>query len=305
MDHLKMVGHSKCIARWCIKPFGLTALPAVQLLIWPRPTSWWCCHNLNLTTMPLLLEELKRTVIASLTMTNSLHFWSSSRYGQVCKVGFDQFCCLDELRKSRVKSIRWLVDQATLNTHISRLVLETQESNWPLSPKNTTSVMWTSADSYYDACCAIMLLLHECILHLFTVYNQSCKYQHKSISLVPDPPEKWKEGLAFWTTFLVTWGGVEWHKECNYCIPHALHDTRSRAGLPRSSHIIMHSAIWFELSDWGAVTRKVAQNTRPSLSHVQGGGLGTRLKKYVKRGLWEGVITFNPPLLRRIQGCSR
>ena len=35
----------------------------------------------------------------------------------------------------------------------------------------------------------------------------------------PDPPKKRKEDLVFWTTFLVTWGGVEQH---NYCIPHAL-----------------------------------------------------------------------------------
>ena len=37
----------------------------------------------------------------------------------------------------------------------------------------------------------------------------------------------------------------------------------------------MISAIWFELSDWGAtppyVTRKVVQNTRPSFPHVWGG----------------------------------
>ena len=80
-----------------------------------------------------------------------------------------------------------------------------------------------------------------------------------------DPsPEK---GLVFWATFLVTWGGVEWHKECNYCIPRArashCRHTRSRAR--------WHPAIWFELSDQGAVTRKVVQNTRPSFSHVQGG----------------------------------
>ena len=45
-------------------------------------------------------------------------------------------------------------------------------------------------------------------------------------------------------------------------------------------HIIMHSRIWFELSDWGAnpphVTRKVAQNTTPSFSHMWK-GWGTRL----------------------------
>ena len=36
----------------------------------------------------------------------------------------------------------------------------------------------------------------------------------------PDPPRTCeKEGLVFWTTFLVTWGGVKWGKECNYCIP--------------------------------------------------------------------------------------
>ena len=47
------------------------------------------------------------------------------------------------------------------------------------------------------------------------------------------------------------------------------------------AHIIMHSRIWFKLLDWGAtpphVTRKVAQNTRPSFSHVWE-GLGTRLQ---------------------------
>ena len=46
------------------------------------------------------------------------------------------------------------------------------------------------------------------------------------------------------------------------------------------AHAIMHSRIWFELSDQGAtpphVTRKVALNTRPSFLHMQG-SLGTRL----------------------------
>ena len=46
------------------------------------------------------------------------------------------------------------------------------------------------------------------------------------------------------------------------------------------AHINMRSRIWFELSDRGAtlphVTRKVAQNTRPSFSHMWE-GLGTRL----------------------------
>ena len=41
-----------------------------------------------------------------------------------------------------------------------------------------------------------------------------------------------------------------------------------------SSHILTHSPISFELSDRGAVTRKVAQNTRPSFSHVRWGGGG-------------------------------
>ena len=48
----------------------------------------------------------------------------------------------------------------------------------------------------------------------------------------------------------------------------------------RHAHIIMHSRIWFKLSDQGAnpshVTRKVAQNTRPSFSHMWK-GLGTTL----------------------------
>ena len=40
----------------------------------------------------------------------------------------------------------------------------------------------------------------------------------------PDPSsKKQKEGLVFWAPFLVTWGRVEQRKECNYCIPHALH----------------------------------------------------------------------------------
>ena len=43
-------------------------------------------------------------------------------------------------------------------------------------------------------------------------------------SLMPRPsPEKRKEGLEFWMTLLVTLGGVKRHKDCNYCISHALH----------------------------------------------------------------------------------
>ena len=52
---------------------------------------------------------------------------------------------------------------------------------------------------------------------------------HARVSLVPpDPsPEKQKEGLVFRATFLVTWGRVKWHKECNYCIPVHVHCTAS------------------------------------------------------------------------------
>ena len=43
--------------------------------------------------------------------------------------------------------------------------------------------------------------------------------------LYPDPtPKKRKEGLVFQTTFLITWGGVEQRKECNYCIPPCILD---------------------------------------------------------------------------------
>ena len=47
--------------------------------------------------------------------------------------------------------------------------------------------------------------------------------------------------------------------------------TRSHARLPTHHHMyITHFAIWFELSDRRAVTRKVAQDIRPSLSYVRG-----------------------------------
>ena len=96
----------------------------------------------------------------------------------------------------------------------------------------------------------------------------------------PDPPKKWKEGLVFWKTLLVTWGGVEWHKECNYCILHVLHAYQISCSIAKSLHIITHSAIWFEVSDWGAVTRKVAQNTRSSLLHMRGGSGHETTEKY-------------------------
>ena len=64
--------------------------------------------------------------------------------------------------------------------------------------------------------------------------------------------------------------------------------------------IIMHSRIWFELSDQGTtpphVTRKVAQNTRPSFSHVQE-GLGMRpmgnQKMELEWKLWTETKTSN------------
>ena len=39
-----------------------------------------------------------------------------------------------------------------------------------------------------------------------------------SIVSFPDPPWKVEEGLVFWATFLVTWGGAIHHKECHNCI---------------------------------------------------------------------------------------
>ena len=70
-----------------------------------------------------------------------------------------------------------------------------------------------------------------------------------------DPPEKQKRVWCSERLFLShAWDGVEWRKEC-------------------------------KLLDWGAtpphVTRKVTQNTRPSLSRTCGEGLGTRLSSLV------------------------
>ena len=62
------------------------------------------------------------------------------------------------------------------------------------------------------------------------------------------------------------------------------------------AHIIMRSKIWFKLSNRGAtpphVTRKLAQNTRPSFSHVQGGsGQETRTKHVLHSCVWVWLIT--------------
>ena len=55
------------------------------------------------------------------------------------------------------------------------------------------------------------------------LFTHAHPFTHSHLVLCPDPLEKRKEGLVFWMTFLVTWGMVERRKECNYCIPHALH----------------------------------------------------------------------------------
>ena len=94
----------------------------------------------HLTTILLLLEERKQTANALFMVTNLLRFRraSSSRYGQVWKVGFDQ--CLKELRKSRVwKVLRRPNDHATLNMHISRsrFMLEMRKSSCDLYPSKT------------------------------------------------------------------------------------------------------------------------------------------------------------------------
>ena len=70
--------------------------------------------------------------------------------------------------------------------------------------------------------CKIYLWL--CSFHR-DMHSEPCSFHRHSepcgskLVLCPDPSPKRKEGLVFWPTFLVTWGGVEWHKECNYCIP--------------------------------------------------------------------------------------
>ena len=65
----------------------------VRLLIWPRPTSWWSCHTLNLSRRRLYSERF----VDDRETRCAFEGCSSSQYGPVCKVGFDQFCCLDEL----------------------------------------------------------------------------------------------------------------------------------------------------------------------------------------------------------------
>ena len=50
----------------------------------------------------------------------------------------------------------------------------------------------------------------------FNKFNQSHitspphldQHSHCGVVSSPDPPEKWKEGLVFLVTFLVTWGGA-------------------------------------------------------------------------------------------------
>ena len=68
---------------------------------------------------------------------------------------------------------------------------------------------------------------------------------------------------------------------------------RSILDLVLISHIITRSAIWLELSDRGAVTRKVVQNIRPSFSHVQGGA-GHETKAEI--GIESKMRGITPPL---------
>ena len=138
---------------WTDCPGWEASSTAVRLLIWPRPTSW-SCHTLNLTTTPLRTLRWRQTRCA-------FEGCSSSRYGQAYKVGFDQFCSLDELWivSQEWKAPRRPNDQATLHTHISGLMLEARESR-----------MWTSADfflNYYDDCCIVVMLLLR--MHVYCI----------------------------------------------------------------------------------------------------------------------------------------
>ena len=92
------------------------------------------------------------------------------------------------------------------------------------------------------------------------------------VVLCPDPPlPPPKSGKRVWCyEWLFLSHGAGLNGVRNVIIAFPMYRMIS-CSITTSLHIIAHSAIWFEFLSWGAMTRKVAQNTRPSLSHVRRG----------------------------------
>ena len=88
------------------------------------------------------------------------------------------------------------------------------------------------------------------------------------VVLCPDPPKSGKRVWCYEWLFLSHGAGSNGVK--NVIIAFPMYCMIS-CSITTSLHIIAHSAIWFKLSDRGAMTWKVAQNTRPSLSHMRRG----------------------------------
>ena len=68
-------------------------------------------------------------------------------------------------------------------------------------------------------------------LACFALWQYICEAWQWLVSC-PAPPRKRKEGLVLWMTFLVTWGGVKWRKECNYSPMHCVQRVRWYQAVP-------------------------------------------------------------------------
>ena len=105
----------------------------------------------------------------------------------------------------------WAADVAMTTSHVSQLVVCPDVHSFGLP--------WLQSVQ----CVPSFVNCSELWFHIQCYYIRWPSVWRSDLVSCPDPPEKWKVSLVFWTTFLVTWGGVKWRKECNYCISHALH----------------------------------------------------------------------------------
>ena len=119
-------------------------------------------------------------------------------------------------------------------------------------------------------------------------------------SLVTSRPLPWKAERGCSERHFLSYGAGS-NGVMNVIITFLMHcrHTRSRARFYIIAYNYAHSAIWFELSDRGAVTRKVAQTPDP-LSRTCREGLGMRLGS-----VW-GIVSYPDPTLLLVRaGCKR
>ena len=147
-----------------------------QRYSWPRPTSWWSCHTLNLTMTPLL----KRTVNVD------------DDEPTVLPKGVVPACTDKCARWTLTNFAAWMIekwkapwrptDQAMVNTHRNA---KSRMNFYPL--KTLHQLVRGLLQTSIKTTAVIMLLLHACILHLIVYTSTVVSLIIRNIQLFEHP----------------------------------------------------------------------------------------------------------------------